>query len=72
MKRVGDGIPPQALCETAGLAKVKCEQLKSGVSIIDLEGGGGLVSMKNGDGTFVHMLNTKSSLQAFRKNGSNM
>lgn len=67
MKRVGDGIPPVALCETAGLGKVKCVQVKPALLIIDLEGGGGLVTIKNPDGTFVHTLNTKSSLKAYRE-----
>ena len=66
MRRVGDGVPPEALCETAGITKIKLEKIKKGVVIVELEGGGGLVTVINPDGTYVHTLNTKSSLQQYR------
>lgn len=69
MRRVGDGIPPQGLLETAGIKSVKLEKMKRGtetVLLVELEGGGGLVTVVNPDGTFVHTLNTKSSLQKYR------
>jgi hypothetical protein len=69
MRRVGDGVPPEALCETAGIKKVKLDKLKRGgqtVVVVELEGGGGLVTIVNGDGTFVHTLNTRSSLDKYR------
>jgi len=70
MRRVGDGVPPEALCETAGIKKVKTEKMKKGteqIVVIELEGGGGLVTIVNQDGTFQHMLNTKSSLTQYRQ-----
>ena len=70
MKRVGDGVPPEALCETAGIKGIKPEKLKRNgeqVVVVELEGGGGLVTVVNGDGTYVHTLNTKTSLLKYRK-----
>jgi hypothetical protein len=69
MRRVGDGVPPEALCETAGLKNIKPQKLKKGaeqIVIVELEGGGGLVTVVNSDGTFQHTLNTKSSLISYR------
>lgn len=70
MRRIGDGVPPEALCETAGIKKVKLEKMKKGndqIVLIELEGGGGLVTVVNSDGTFLHTLNTKSSLASYRQ-----
>jgi hypothetical protein len=66
MKKVGDGVPPEALCETAGIAKVKVEKKDNNIVIIELDGGGGLVTVANPDGSYVHTLNTKSCLEAYR------
>ena len=72
MKRVGDGVPPEAVLESAGLKKVKLEKMKKGnesVILVELEGGGGLVTVAKSDGTYVHTLNTKTSLQNYRSSG---
>jgi hypothetical protein len=65
MKRVGDGVPPEALCETAGISPSNSKKWKKGV-MIELEGGGGLVSVANEDGTFTHTLNTRSCMELER------
>ena len=67
LKRVGDGFPPEALCETAGLNKLKPELVQNKdvkLSFVSLEGGGGLLSISNTDGTFTHFLTTKNQYEA--------
>jgi hypothetical protein len=44
MRRIGDGVPPEALCETAGLGKLKAEKIKGAsehLVLVELDGGGG-------------------------------
>jgi hypothetical protein len=67
IKRVGDGVPPEALCQTCGISSVTPEKVKDGLVVIEFSDGGGLVSVCKTDGTFSHTLLTRSSLERKRE-----
>ena len=67
MKRVGDGIPPQALVESSGVATSPIVRPRKNLSLIEVEGGGGLVTEER-EGVYFHTLQTRSSFDSYRKN----
>jgi len=62
MKRVGDGVPPEALCSTCGISSVQAKKLKDDIIVIEFADGGGLLTLVKQDGTYFHTLLTKSAL----------
>ena len=62
MKRVGDGMPPEALVSTCGISAFTPERFQSDVVVIEFIDGGGLWTLVKPDGTFAHTLLTKSAL----------
>jgi len=61
MKRVGDGMPPEALVSTCGISSFVPERLEGNIVVIEFADGGGLWTLVKADGTFTHTLLTRSA-----------